>query len=112
MKQVEFARPARDLPSVWPFDQGKAIAARTAASSFATPRAKEAVRLAQARSIHGVRAATVLFRIRLEGGDELARFDKRGTPGSRAAKVTVSAFESLSLPMVMSRAIVLADGMR
>ena len=37
---------------------------------------------------------------------------KRGSSFSMAAIVTVSAFESLSLPMVINRAIVLADGMR
>jgi len=35
-----------------------------------------------------------------------------GTPASIAVTVTVSAFESVSRPTVMRRAIVLADGIR
>ena len=37
---------------------------------------------------------------------------KDGTPASIAATVTVSAFVSRSPPIVMRRAIVLADGIR
>lgn len=48
----------------------------------------------------------------MEECDELPRFTKRGSLFSMAAIVAVSAFESLSLPMVINRAIVLADGMR
>ncbi len=93
--------------------QGRVIAARTAASSFATPVANEATRLARARSIHGVRPASALRRIIMWNSEMISRASTRvGTPASIAATVTVSAFESKFRPIVMRRAIVLADGIR
>ena len=46
----------------------------------------------------------------VEFGDDLAGLDRVGTPASIAATVTVSAFVSKSRPIVIRRAIVLADG--
>jgi hypothetical protein len=89
------------------------IAALTAISSFATPLANEATRLARARSIHGMSPSSVLRRIIKWNSAMISRVSTRlGTPASIAATVTVSAFVSKSRPIVMRRAIVLADGIR
>jgi hypothetical protein len=48
----------------------------------------------------------------MEVGDDVAGLDKGGDAGFDGATVTVSAFDSVSLPIVMRRAIVLADGIR
>src|SRR6185437_13989962 len=92
--------------------QGVAKGARTAASSFATPLANEATRLARARSrIHGASPVFVLRRIIRWNSAMISRASTRdGTPVSIAATVTFSAFVCRSRPIVMSRAIVLADG--
>lgn len=50
-------------PSVCPLDQVKVIAARTGASSLATPLANEMTRLALERSIHAMRSNSALRRI-------------------------------------------------
>ena len=58
-------------------DQGRAIAALTAALSLTTPLAKEAIRLDLARSSHGSRSAGDRPADHdLKGGDEVAGFDK------------------------------------
>jgi hypothetical protein len=94
-------------------DQGSVIAARTAASSFATPLANEATILARARSIHGVSPSSALRRIIKWKSAMISRASTRvGTPASIAATVTVSGFESRSRPIVRRRAIVLAEGIR
>ncbi|MDA9405183.1 hypothetical protein XH79_41475 [Bradyrhizobium sp. CCBAU 45389] len=94
-------------------DHGEVIAAGTAASSFATPLENEATRLAltRARSIHGMRPASVLRRIIRWNSAMISRASTRvGTPASIAETVTASAFVSKSRPMVIRRAMVLADG--
>ena len=48
----------------------------------------------------------------MEFGYDLSSSTRVGTPASTAATVIVSAFESVSRPTVMRRAIVLADGIR
>jgi hypothetical protein len=80
-------------PSVCPSDLGEVIAARTAASSFATPLAKEATRLGRARPIHGVSPASALRRMIVWNSAMISRASTRvSTPASIAATVTVSAF--------------------
>ena len=75
--------------------------------------ANEATRLARARSIHGGSPASALRRIIKWNSAMISRASTRvGTPASIAATVTVSAFVSKSRPIVMRRAIVLADGIR
>ncbi len=87
------------------------IAARTAASSLATPLANEVTKLARARSIYVTRPASVLRRIIKWNSAMISQASTRvGTPASIAATVTVSAFLSMSRPIVMRRAIVLLDG--
>ena len=80
-------------------------------TAFMTPLANEARRLVRARSIHGVSPATALRRIIIWKSAMISRASTSvGTPASMAATVTVSAFDSVSIPIVIRRAIVLADG--
>jgi hypothetical protein len=59
-----------------PADQDEVIAARTAASSFATPLANEATRLARARSIQGEFLLSFASDHQVEFGDDLACLDQ------------------------------------
>ena len=60
-------------PSVWPLDQDVVIAALTAALSLMMPLAKDATRLAHARSSHGSRSAVSLLADHgVESGDDLS----------------------------------------
>ena len=63
-------------PSVCPLDRGEVIAARTAASSFVTPRANEATKLARARSIQDDNSAAALRRIIPRNSADLAYLDE------------------------------------
>ncbi len=100
-------------PSVCPLDQTEAIAARTAAMSFVTPLAKEATRLARDRSIQASCSVSAFARtIAWKAAIASRASTSRGTPPSIAATVTVSDLDSISRPVVMSRAIVLAEGVR
>jgi hypothetical protein len=67
--------------------------------------------LARARSIHGLSTELALRRIMAWNAAMTSRAStSAGTPDSIAAIVTVSAFDGVSLPIVISRAMVLADG--
>ncbi|TFV29785.1 hypothetical protein E4K64_36995 [Bradyrhizobium frederickii] len=120
MKQIEFAAAvhltsdeleARDLTFGLAIRPGQSDCCTDRCLSLATPLANEATRLARARSIHVMRPASVLRRIIRCNSAMISRAStKVGTPASIAAIVTVSAFVSKSRPIIMRRAIVLADG--
>ncbi len=84
-------------PSVCPFDQGNVIAARTAASSFATLLSNEATRLARPRLSRGASPVAALRRIIVWNSAMISRAStSAGMLASMAATATVSAFESVS----------------
>ena len=86
-------------PSVWPLDQGRTMAARTAVWSFAMPLANDATRLVRARAIQESEVGGgSLAHHGLEERNSSRASTKRGSPLSMAAIVTVSAFESAFLP--------------
>ena len=71
MKQVDFSAAMHlafhefklcDLSLAWRFAQGLSMSARTAALSSMAPRAKKAIKLFLASSIHGSRDAASFFR--------------------------------------------------
>lgn len=100
-------------PSVCPLDQAEMIAARTAALSLMIPLAKDATRLAFAHSIQASSSPSSFFRIiSWKAAMMLRASTSSGTPSSTAAIVTASDLESASRPVVISRAIVLAEGTR
>jgi hypothetical protein len=89
------------------------MAAATATWSLMTPFAKDATKLVRARSSHGSRSAAHLFRIMAWKVEAISRAStSSGMPFSILATVTVSALESPSRPIVMSRAIVRDEGVR
>jgi len=96
LKQIDFPATvhlpshefeAGDLTFGHPLDQDEVIAARTAASSLTTPPAKEAMRLARVRTIHGLSPASILRRIIKWNSAMISRGSTRvGTSASIAAK--------------------------
>lgn len=73
--------------------------------------ANDATRLARPRSIQGLRSASVLWRIMTWKAAMIWRASIRtGAPASTAATVTVSAFDNVSREVVISRAMVRAEG--
>ena len=102
-----------DLPSVWPLDHDEEIAARTAASSLRTPRAKDAIRLDRAGGSRGPRREMSLSRsMAWNSATRVLASTKAGTPSSTAARVLVSALDSLSRCEVINGAMVRAEGTR
>src|SRR3979490_3187923 len=100
-------------PSFRPCLPRKAIAALTAALSLMTPVANDATGLARARSIQGSRSAWDFLPIIGGNAALVSRASTRsGRRSSMAATVTVSDFESVFRLMVISRAMVLAEGIR
>ena len=98
-------------PSVCPLDQAEVIAARTAALPFVTPLAKDATRLGARPFDPGVELGFGFVRTIAWNAAIVSRAStSKGTPPSIAAMVIVSDFDRISRPVVMSRAIVLAEG--
>lgn len=100
-------------PSVSPFDHCETIAALTTAISRLTPLANEATRLVRSSSTYGSRSAAALQQIMWWKPSIVSRAStSSGTPVSSAATMTVLALVSVSRPIVMSLAIVRADGIQ
>ena len=77
-------------PSVWPLDQGRLIAAATAAKSLVTPAANDATKLAWARASQDSRSTNDLLRIIPWKAAMTSRASSSGgTPSSITATVAV-----------------------
>src|SRR4051812_42621345 len=99
-------------PSVCPLDQDVVIAALTAALSLDAVGERHDEACACPFQPWFKLYGSLLADHRMESGYDLSSSTRRGTPCSIAAMVTVSDLDSVSRPLVIRRAIVLADGTR